>query len=61
MLKDLTAQVSRLKSEYAALTDESREVISLIHSESNVLLFHFIVIAVLIVLFCSQAVDPGEK
>lgn len=26
MLKDLTAQVEKLKSEYAALTDESREV-----------------------------------
>lgn len=29
MLKDLTAQVERLKSEYAALTEESREVIIL--------------------------------
>lgn len=29
MLKDLTAQVDRLKSEYAALTEESREVIFL--------------------------------
>lgn len=28
VLKDLTSQVGRLKSEYAALTDESREVIS---------------------------------
>lgn len=29
MLKELTAQVERLKSEYSALTDESREVILL--------------------------------
>lgn len=29
MLKELTAQVDRLKSEYSALTEESREVIFL--------------------------------
>lgn len=28
MLKDLSAEVNRLKAEQAALTDESREVIS---------------------------------
>ena len=29
IVKDLTAQVSRLKAEYASLTEESREVIFL--------------------------------
>lgn len=29
MLKDLTAQVNRLKDEYGSLSEESREVISL--------------------------------
>lgn len=29
MLKDLTAQVNRLKAEYGSLSEESREVISL--------------------------------
>lgn len=31
LLKDLTSEVTKLKSEYTALTDESREVLFLHH------------------------------